>query len=363
MGGHLNAYTSREQTVYYAKVFKKDVGRAVEILADILQNSTLDEANIESERSVILREQQEVEKQMEEVIFDHLHAVAFQGCSLGRTILGSRENIQTLTRADLLNYVKRNYVGPKMVLAAAGGVHHAELVRLAEQHFGSLPSKLSAVRSEPAVFTGAEIRIPDTSMTNAHMVIAVQGASWTSPDYFALLVAQSIVGSWDRGMAGGANMSSRLAQIVQQNSLAQSFMSFNTSYSDTGLFGIYLVSDRVHGLDDLVYEVQQEWMRVCLSVGEGEVARAKQQLKAALLLSLDGSLNVCEDIGRQMLTFGRRMSIAEMDALIDGIDAERVRKVAQKYLYDQCPAVAAIGPVQTMPDYNRIRSAMLWLRK
>lgn len=362
MGGHLNAYTSREQTVYYAKVFKKDIGRAVEILSDILQNSTLDEANIENERSVILREQEEVEKQMEEVIFDHLHSVAFQGTSLGRTILGSRENIMTLSRNDLVNYIKKNYVGPKMVLAASGGINHEELVKLAEQHFGQLPSKASLAKPEPAVFTGSEIRIPDTTMDNAHMVIAVQGASWTSPDYFPLLVAQSIVGSWDRSLAGGANLSSKLAQVVQQHQLAQSFMSFNTSYSDTGLFGIYMVSDRKHGLDDLIYEVQQEWVRICLNVTEGEVARAKQQLKAALLMSLDGTTNICEDIGRQMLTFGKRLSIQEIDSIIDSIDAKTVRRVASNYLYDQCPAVAAIGPIQTMPDYNRIRAATLWLR-
>ena len=89
MGGHLNAYTSREQTTYYAKVLKKDIGKAVDILSDILQRSALEQRAIERERGVILRESEEVEKEIEEVLFDHLHATAFQHTGLGRTILGS----------------------------------------------------------------------------------------------------------------------------------------------------------------------------------------------------------------------------------------------------------------------------------
>merc|ERR1712241_1277213 len=101
MGAHLNAYTSREQTVYYAKCFEKDLPKAVEILADITQNSLLGEAEIERERGVILREMQEIETNLQEVVFDHLHAIAFQGTALGQTILGPTENIQSISRRDL----------------------------------------------------------------------------------------------------------------------------------------------------------------------------------------------------------------------------------------------------------------------
>jgi mitochondrial-processing peptidase subunit beta len=96
MGAHLNAYTSREQTVYYAKAFSKDLPKAVDILSDILQNSTLGEAEIERERGVILREMQEVESNLQEVVFDHLHSTAYQGTPLGRTILGPTKNIKYL---------------------------------------------------------------------------------------------------------------------------------------------------------------------------------------------------------------------------------------------------------------------------
>lgn len=126
MGGHLNAYTSRENTVYYAKSFNSDVPNTVDILADILQNSKLEPQAIERERDVILREQEEVDKQLEEVVFDHLHATAFQNQALGRTILGPKENIQSIQRTDLENYIKTNYTADRMVLVGAGGVSGEE---------------------------------------------------------------------------------------------------------------------------------------------------------------------------------------------------------------------------------------------
>ena len=160
MGGHLNAYTSREQTVYFAKVFKDDVGRAVEILSDILLNSKLEDAAIQREKDVILREMTEVNKQQEELVLDHLHATAFQGTGLGRTILGTEENIVNMKRKHLTDYIATHYTAPRMVIAGAGAVDHAQLCDLSAKHFGSLPSASSApaVAMEPADFTGSDYR-------------------------------------------------------------------------------------------------------------------------------------------------------------------------------------------------------------
>jgi len=123
----LNAYTSREQTVFYAKCLTSDLGNAVEILADILNNSKFGEQEIERERGVILREMQEVEMNLQEVVFDHLHAVAYQGTPLGRTILGPTQNIKSISRDDIVQYINTHYKGPRMVLAGAGGVNHETL--------------------------------------------------------------------------------------------------------------------------------------------------------------------------------------------------------------------------------------------
>merc|ERR1711990_1304618 len=144
MGAHLNAYTSREQTVFYAKCLSGDLDGAVEILSDILTNSTFGQEEIERERGVILREMQEVEMNLQEVVFDHLHAVAYQGTPLGRTILGPTKNIKSITRDDLVHYIQTHYKGPRMVLAGAGGVNHEDLCKLADQHFGKITDKYDA---------------------------------------------------------------------------------------------------------------------------------------------------------------------------------------------------------------------------
>uniref|UniRef100_A0A4W6E836 Mitochondrial-processing peptidase subunit beta n=1 Tax=Lates calcarifer TaxID=8187 RepID=A0A4W6E836_LATCA len=329
MGAHLNAYTSREQTVYYAKAFSKDLPRAVEILADIIQNSTLGEAEIERERGVILREMQEVETNLQEVVFDYLHATAYQSTALGRTILGPTENIKTINRGDLVEYITTHYKGPRIVLAAAGGVSHDELIDLAKYHFGKLPGRYQgdAPALPPCLFTGSEIRVRN----------------------------------WDRSFGGGVNLSSKLAQMACQGNLCHSFQSFNTCYTDTGLWGLYMVCEP-STINDMMHFTQMEWMSLCTNVTESEVARAKNLLKTNMLLHLDGSTPICEDIGRQMLCYSRRIPLHELEARIDAIDAKTIKDVCTKYIYNKAPAIAAVGPIEQLPDYNQIRSGMFWMR-
>lgn len=232
----------RENTVYYAKSFNSDVPATVDILSDILTNSKLEPSAIERERDVILREQEEVDKQLEEVVFDHLHATAFQGQPLGRTILGPKENIESISRDDLTNYIKTNYTADRMVLVGSGGVPHEQLVQLAEKHFSSIPSEAPTSQASSAVaaqkskpdFVGSEVRIRDDTMPTANIAIAVEGVSWKDDDYFTALVAQAIVGNWDRAMGTAPYLGSKLSTFVHAHDLANSFMSFSTSYSDTG---------------------------------------------------------------------------------------------------------------------------------
>jgi len=143
--------------------------------------------------------------------------------------------------------------------------------------------------------------------------------------------------------------------------LAHSFMSFNTCYTDTGLWGLYFVADKMK-IEDTTYCLQKEWMRICTSITDHEVARAKNLLKTNILMQLDGSTPICEDIGRQMLTYGRRIPLPELDRRIEMIDAKMVREIASKYIYDRCPAVVGVGPIDQLQEYNRIRGAMYWLR-
>ncbi|CEH15522.1 mitochondrial processing peptidase beta subunit [Ceraceosorus bombacis] len=368
LGAHLNAYTSREQTVYYAKAFRKDVPQAVDIISDILQNSKLENGAIERERDVILREQEEVDKQLDEVVFDHLHSVAFQGQALGRTILGPKENILSIKRDDLASYIQTNYSADRMVLVGAGGIEHDALVKLAEKNFGSLPTssnpiKLGNTAGPKTKFVGSEVRIRDDDSPTINLAIAVEGAGWSSPDYFPLLVLQAIMGNWDRSLGSSPLLSSRLSHIYSSNNYANSFMHFSTSYSDTGLWGVYIVSENFMNLDDVVHFTLREWQRMSSAPTEGEVERAKSQLKASLLLGLDGTTAIAEDIGRQLVTTGRRATPAEISAAIEAVGPAQIQQVARKYLWDADIAISAHGRVEGLLDYSRIRndmSSMVW---
>ncbi len=172
---------------------------------------------------------------------------------------------------------------------------------------------------------------------------------------------QTILGSWNRSSAAGRNISSKLAADIADNELAHSYMAFNTSYKDTGLFGLYLVAPD-NKLDDLMWYTLDNMVRLCHNVTDQEVERAKTQLKANVLMNLDSLSNITEDIGRQMLTYGRRLSNAELFARIDALTTDDIKKTANKFINDEDHALAAIGPIYELPDYNWIRRRSYWHR-
>jgi processing peptidase subunit beta len=363
MGGTLNAYTSREQTVYYAKVFKNDIPKAVNILSDILSNSTLEQENIELERGTILREMEEVNKDTSEVIFDYLHSAAYQGTSLGRTILGPEENIKNIQRNDLVEYIKTHYQAPRMVLVGAGAVKHEQLVELAEKNFSGFPSDpITYEQNSTVPWTGSMVTVTDESIEKVHMVAAVEGVPWSHPDYFTFLLLQTIVGSWDKQLGGGKNLSSVLCEKVAQEELCESFVSFNSHYNYTGMFGVYYVTEPGKKTREMTFEIFNEFNRIGHNITEEEVERAKSKMKASFLMQYDGTTNIAEDIGRQILTIGRRLSPAEIFMRIDAITVQDVRRITQNYFEDVEPAVAAIGLTNAVPDYNFIRRWTYWAR-
>lgn len=229
-----------------------------------------------------------------------------------------------------------------MVLVGAGGVNHNELCDLAEQHFSKLPSSGSSALTRgiragvpKPTFVGSEVRVMDDELPTAHIALAVEGVGWSSPDYFPMLVMQAIFGNWDRSLSSSPVLSSRLSHIISSHNLANSYMSFSTSYSDTGLWGIYLVSENLMNLDDLTHFTLKEWTRMSVAPTATEVERAKSQLKASLLLSLDGTTAIAEDIGRQIVTTGRRFSPQQIERAVDAVSVGDIQRVAQKYLWDK----------------------------
>lgn len=360
IGAHLNAYTSREQTVYYARSLKQHVPDMTALLADILQNSHISDPAVDRERDVILREMEEIDQIHEEVLFDYLHGTAYQDSPLARTILGPVENIKSLRSADLKAYIAEHYKPHRMVLAAAGDVEHDRIVSLAEQHFGKMekdPDLVSShdlVAQNPAYLVGSDVRIRNDDMPHAHFAIAFESCGWAHPDAVSFMVLQSLMGSYDRKSTSASHSSYRLSSTLSKIPNARTATTFNTTYTDTGLFGIYATGEAPE-LDDVVVPIMDELVRNCFNVDEVHLNNAKMALKTSLLAQLDGPTGIAEEIGRQLLVYGRRIPVAEWFARIDAVDAEAIKRVSNKYIFDREVAITAMGPIHSLPDYNFIR--------
>ncbi len=241
-----------------------------------------------------------------------------------------------------------------MVIAGAGAVQHDQLVGLAGKLFGQVPNTPSngiAPVKQPARFTGSDILIRYDDMPHAYVAYGFPTAGWNDPDNFALMLIQTMLGSWEKSIHGGVHSSSPLVSGVAQYELAHSISAFNTQYSDSGLFGIYAVADPTT-LNNLMYAMVKSLSSFSNTVDEALLAEAKNQLKMNMLSHLDGSTVIAEDIGRQLLTYKRRLHPTEVLARIDAVDAAQIKQTARRYFYDRDHALAAIGPIWELPDYN-----------
>jgi len=366
LGGHLNAYTSREMTCYYAQVMKKDMNQAMDILSDILLNSKYDEGAVNRERSTILQEMEHVyQDSKEELIFDHLHESAFQDCPLGYTILGPVENIQRINSQMLKDYVKQHYTGSRMVIAAAGAVDHDELVTAASNFFGSVPVEpAQAVIREPALFTGCDFEERWDEMDRAYHAFAYPTPGWNHPDAIPLMFYHQLLGEWQLSMGSAENSPITLARRYfadPADAMCDKYFAFNTLYHDIGLFGIYTVA-HPYRARDAIDGARYTMSEYAYEVTPWELELVRNKLKANVLFGLDNTAQVAEDIGRQMLTHQRRIHPTEMLARIDEVDVNCLRKTIHKYFIDRDHVAAGLGAVYECPDYQEIRRRSFWIR-
>ncbi len=333
VGGSVNAYTSRENTAYYARVLKADVPLAVDILSDILQHSIFEESELERERAVIIQEIGQSFDTPEDLIFDQMQEVLYPDQPLGRPILGTEALIKTIPRADIAGYMKRNYTASGMVLAAAGNIDHAALVAQAETAFAEIGQGLPP-EAAPARYAGGE-RYENRDLEQVHFTLGFDGVPYGDPDYYAANVFSYLLG-------GG--MSSRLFQeIREKRGLVYSIYSFTSPYRDGGNFGIYAGTGETE-VDELVPVLCDELQKVTAKIDAEELARTKAQMRAGLLMSLESTSSRCERLAQNMLIHGRVFSYQEIIDKIDAVDASAVMQVAQRMLRTK-PTVAALGPV------------------
>ncbi|WP_343560272.1 M16 family metallopeptidase [Kiloniella sp. b19] len=341
VGGQLNAYTSRENTAFYARVLADDVPLAVDTIADILQNSVFDRKELQRERQVVLQEIGQVNDTPDDVIFDHFQERAYFQQALGRPVLGKSEVVARLEKGDLVDYISL-YGSNNIVLTAAGKIRHEDFVRLAEEHFGALNS-VEVPQRQKTLYTGGDFR-EDRKLDQAHFLLGFEGVAFGDPDYYAANIYSTLLG-------GG--MSSRLFQdIREQRGLVYSIYSFTSSFMDSGLFGVYAGTGEKE-LAELVPAVSDVMMKSIDDLSEAEVERARIQLKASILMGRESTSVRCEQLAQQMLVFGRQITTEEIVAEIEAVDLEKTRETARRLL-SSAPTIAAIGPLSQLESYDAV---------
>ncbi|HEV7264332.1 MAG TPA: pitrilysin family protein [Falsiroseomonas sp.] len=337
VGGHINAYTSRENTAFYCKVLKEDTRLAADIIGDILCHSACDTAELERERGVILQEIGQANDTPDDIVFDHFQSTAYALQAIGRPVLGTEESIKGMSRDALTGYMRRHYGHRRMVVAAAGAIEHADLLDMVRTHFADLPEAVAA-EAEGARYTGGEFR-EERELDQVHLVLGFPSVSATDAMHMPTQILSTLLG-------GG--MSSRLFQeIREKRGLVYSVYSFSSPFADGGVFAVYAGTGEDQA-EELVPVAIEELRRVQRDVTQDELDRAKAQLRASLLMSLESTGSRCEQLARQLQVHGRIIPVEETKAKIAAVTIEQVQAAAAR-MFRAVPTLAALGPAGKVP--------------
>ena len=342
VGGDINAYTSREQTAFHARVLKDDVSLALDMISDILINSTFEEGELEREREVIIQEIGQTRDTPDDLIFDYLQEACFPDSPMGWPIFGYEKTVTGFSRSDLVGFMDKHYRSGTLMLIASGAVEHERLVEAAHLRFAGL-GEGGERPSEPAQFKGGDLR-GDDDLEQAHLAFAFPGVASSDPDAFT---AQAFV------TALGGGMSSRLFQEAREKrGLCYSIYAFSHSFRDAGVIGVYsgTAEDKAGEIAPLV---AAEIEAMATGTTEEEAARARAQLKASLLMGLESPHARCELMAGHLYAYGRVLGLDELVARVDAVDAEALRKFAARLCETGNPAIAAVGPVKRLESRDR----------
>lgn len=346
IGGQFNAYTSMESTVYHVKVLKEYIEVAVEILADIFQRSIFDTKELEREKGVIIQEIAMHKDTPDDVIVDLFDATCFPKQALGRTILGTEEGVSAFTSQDVAEYMRHHYRPQHMVISAAGAVTHEALVQLIEHYF-----PLEATTDKPlpvnARYTGGDARVART-LEQLQFMMGFPGVTVHDEQFFTQQLFATILG-------GG--MSSRLFQeIREKRGLVYHISAFANAYPDTGLMGIYAATAPEQAAE-LVRAIAEEVMRLPATVTSEELTRAKNQLKAEILMGRESPAALAAIMGRHLLVFDQFRTASDMQHFIDAVQLSDIALFAEQTLTHHTIALATLGDVSQVPEYNTVEAA------
>jgi predicted Zn-dependent peptidase len=349
VGGEMNAFTSQEYTCFYARVLDTDLPLAVDVVGDLVTSSLIRAADVDAERGVILEEIAMHEDDPTDMVHDQFAQVLFDGGALARPVLGTVSSIETIGRSAINGYYRRRYRPQDMVVAVAGNIEHAHVVRLVKQAFGAAgmldgDSEPTAVRRGRLVSTASGVRVVRRTTEQANVVLGGPGVARTDERRFALGVLNAALG-------GG--MSSRLFQEVREKrGLAYSVYSYHAQYADTGLFGVYAgcVPRKV---DDVLAICREELDKVAAAgITFEELERGKGQLRGSIVLGLEDTGSRMSRIGKAELVYGEQLSVDDVLARIDSVTLDQVTEVAADVL-SATPTLAVVGPFDEDRDFSR----------
>lgn len=343
VGGEVNAATGMETTAYFSRVLKDDWPLALDILADILTDPVFDAAELEKEKYVILQEIAAANDAPDDLVFELLGQAAFPGHPLGRSILGEAVRVERYDARSIIKYRNKHYAAPRIVLAAAGHVDHHTLVEAAAKRFSSFRAGAAAEWTCP-VFSGG-FRSAERPLDQLHLVFGFSAPGYRDDRIYALQVLSSIMG-------GG--MSSRLFQeLREKRGLCYSIFSFASSYQDIGLLNVYAATspENARDLSDVATDVM---LSMTERVDETELQRAKAQLKAGLVMSLESAAGRADQIARQFLSFAKVPEIADLVSRIERLTRDDIKNLASEILISTRPAISAVGSLKYLATQERI---------
>lgn len=346
VGGAMNAYTSREITSYHMHLLAEDVPLALDVLADMLQHSTMPEDEIERERHVILQEIGMCHDTPDDLVFDNYYEAAYPGQTLGAPILGKSEIIASMQRGALMDYVRRLYTPERLVISAAGAIDHDRFVKMVEDCFNALPQDTDH-HFKPARYEGGA-HLSDKELEQSHIVLGFQGISRLDSDFYAAQALSSILG-------GG--MSSRLFQEVREKrGLVYSVYSFHSAYRDDGQFAIY-AGTGPKDLPELMPVICEEVQKIAHDLSEEEVTRAKTQMRASLIMGRESMMTRADQQAKYLIFRDEMLDIANLRAQIDALDSYKIKSVAQRIFSSQ-PTLAALGPLSQLESFDSLKSRL-----
>ncbi len=348
IGGYLNAYTTREHTVYYCRVLKENIALAIEIMADMLQNSIMDEKELEREKGVVIQEIAQCNDTPDDIIFDYHQATAFGKRSVGRPVLGTVQSVKGITPSDLFEYVNNHYHPPNMLVSIAGNVTNEAALDAINEFFTFEPRGKASLK-EAADYQGGECR-KKRDLEQVHLLLGFKGLSYTDKNYYTLQLLSTILN-------GG--MSSRLFQEVREKrGLAYAIHPHLSTYVDGGFFSIY-AGTAADKASELIHVVCDQLVDITTHITQEELERGKAQLRAGLLMEYENVAARAEENGRQLLYLGKVPSPKTIISHIDAIDEAALKQLAVAMFQKSKPTLTSLGEISNVPKYEEVTKKLM----